>query len=212
MATTTPANWRDYVDRLMPPWLSAHYGIRFAQGAIGLMGDIIAEGARQAVKAHLLLADTSPADALPYIGEERGMPRYEADTDATYRDRLHDAWNAWGHGGNNTAVLGQLAAYGVTGATIETVLHDAYPFEAPLDTAQWSRFAVLMPGSGNGFARWTYGSGVLYGTGWTYGSTMTVAQLLGLFALIDKWKSGHETCPLIKLDWGGGQSTEVKHP
>jgi hypothetical protein len=202
--------FRDYVYSISPPWLQRYYGERFMGGMVGLFADLMAEGMSQACLAHLLRSSTSPRDALRHLGYERMLPRYAADTDASYRNRLWQAWTTYDHVGNNTAIIEQYNAYGLSNVTIETVLHDAYPFEAPLDTAQWSRFAVII-GLPHGISQWTYGSGILYGQQYVYGAFLTVTEVANLFDIADKFKSGHEVCPIIKILWNG-TSNKLHHP
>jgi hypothetical protein len=118
------ANFRDFVWNISPPWLRAYYGERFVGFTIGLMSDLISEGCAQALKASWLLTDTSPPDALPELGTERSMPRYFADTDDTYRDRLHGAWDAWLFAGNEegTGGLGMVGQYNAMGLPNVTIL------------------------------------------------------------------------------------------
>jgi len=106
-------NFREFVANISPPWLRRANGERFVGMTIGLMSDLVSEGAAQALKASWLLSDTSPPDALPEIGTERSMPRYYADSDDTYRARLHAAWAAWQFAGNEegTGGLGIVAQY-----------------------------------------------------------------------------------------------------
>jgi hypothetical protein len=136
-------NYREFVRRISPPWLRDFYGERFVGMVNGLMADLISEGASQAIKAHLLLSDTSPPDALPSIGDERNMPRYPSETDAQYRDRLHGAWDAWEFAGNEDGtgtggIIGQLNAFGLANVTILPAVNEdprverpAWVFEVP---------------------------------------------------------------------------------
>jgi hypothetical protein len=98
---------RSYIFNISPPWLRRFVGRRFMGGAVGLTFDLLAEGSAQALKAPWLREKSSPADALPPIGDERRMPRYPADTDDTYRARLADAWEAWDYAGAGTAIARQ---------------------------------------------------------------------------------------------------------
>ena len=98
---------RSYVFNISPPWLRRFVGRRFIGGAVGLTFDLLAEGSSQALKAPWLREKSSPDDALPPIGQERRMPRYPADTNTTYRNRLADAWGAWEYAGAGTAIIRQ---------------------------------------------------------------------------------------------------------
>jgi len=113
-----PFTFRDFAFRISPPWLRRFVGRRFVGGAIGLTYDLLSEGAAQALKAPWLLSNSSPDDALPSIGTERSMPRYPADTNSTYRARLHKAWDTWQHAGNGVAIVEQLEAAGYTNTLV----------------------------------------------------------------------------------------------
>jgi len=142
-------NFREYVAKISPPWLRRYYGERFVGFTIGLMTDLVSEGAAQALKASWLHSDTSPPDALPEIGLERSMPRYTADTDATYRDRLHKAWDAWLFAGNEegTGGLGIIGQYNAMGLANVVILpaenydpraaRPSWRFEAYPTIAMW---------------------------------------------------------------------------
>ena len=111
-------NFRDYVEQISPPWLRRHYGLRLMGAISGLMGDIIMEGASQAIQGPWLRSGFQPPDALPLVGNERRMPRYPSDTDATYRERLAEAWSTYGRGGNEGAIIEQLIAFGLTNPVV----------------------------------------------------------------------------------------------
>ena len=131
--------FREYVAKISPPWLRRYYGERFVGFTIGLMTDLISEGAAQALKASWLHSDTSPPDALPDIGTERSMPRYYSDTDATYRSRLHGAWSAWLFAGNEegTGGLGMVGQYNDFGLANVRVI-PAINLEQSVDRDAWS--------------------------------------------------------------------------
>jgi hypothetical protein len=112
------ANIRDLVENLAPPWLRRFWGRRLVGVVQGLMGDAVVEASMQALQAPWLRSGFQPPDALPLVGGERRMPRYPADTDATYRSRLADAWNTWLRGGNEGSVVGQLNAFGLPAVVV----------------------------------------------------------------------------------------------
>ena len=192
--------FRDYFEKLLPPWLLNYSGGRLMMGEVALIHDLLAEGATQAVKAHELRSDTSPNDALPSIGDERGLPRYAADTDDTYRERLAEGWEAWQHAGNDVAILGQYDAFGLTSVAIVTVL-GGFAFEWPPNLADWSRFAiVIFPPHPWVAGPHTYDSGGIYDTsGWLYDTSMLAPELASIISIARKWKSAHERPVAIYL-------------
>ena len=131
-------NFQDFAFRISPPWLQRRLGERFIGVTAGLMADSIMEGISQALVLPWLRSSIQPPDALPLVGSERSMPRYEADTDAVYRIRLHGAWDAWQQGGNDDAIINQLIAFGLANVTIipavngaNTPGRDESSFESP---------------------------------------------------------------------------------
>lgn len=102
--------YRDQFPEDAPPWLLGPLGARFLQ-AKGEQLDWLADRMSQAVKARFPLV--CPSDALPRIGEERGLPRGVAEPEAQYRARLQAAWDAWLWAGTPYGLLRafQLAGY-----------------------------------------------------------------------------------------------------
>jgi hypothetical protein len=99
-----------------------------------------------------------PPDALPLVGNERSMPRYPADTDATYRERLAEAWDTWLFAGNEDAITDQLAAFGLSTTRVipaenadYRIARPSWRFETPptvIDTATTLQY-LNDDGSGN---------------------------------------------------------------
>jgi len=168
-------NFRDLFERLSPTWLLQFWGIRLVGSSVSLIADILVEGAAQAIKAHLLRQPSSPVDALPLVGLDRDMVRYRADTDASYRQRLLDAWDIYEHAGNERAIELNLRAYGLVNFYFPTVLK-GWPFENPPVPANWSRFGIV----------------ILQPHPWTPASPITAAELETIVRIARKWKSGHE--------------------
>lgn len=207
MVAKTKYTVRDLVDAISPPWLGAYWGERF-MGVIAMTGDLVLEGMVRALKAPWLRQSTSPPDALPLVGSERSMPRYDANDDDTYRARLLDAWNTWLFAGTvegtgDQGMVGQYAAAGWLNVVIRNNFQ--WDFENPKDTADWSRFVVVLE-QPNGLTTWTYGSGIAYGSepdSPTYGSTATQGQITEVKSIARKWKTHHEINPYILVILSG---------
>lgn len=88
---------------ITPRWLRQPYGLRLT-GSLGLMGDALAEGARQAVRARWILEDTPP-DHLPHIGAHRHLPQLPTEAEATYRAILGRPWELHGRAGSPDSVV-----------------------------------------------------------------------------------------------------------
>ena len=101
----------EYQVEVAPFWLRQPNGQRWLESH-GLMKDAVVAETKEAVKARF--PTYCPPDALTALGVERGLPRYDTDTDATHRARLLDAWNLWRWGGTAKGILNELVrAFGV---------------------------------------------------------------------------------------------------
>lgn len=184
-----PTNFRDYVEQaLSPTVLQGNRAQRLVSGGIGLMFDLMAETVNQSVKARFFGSNTFPADAMRYLGEERMLPRYPVDTDATYKARLQGAWEAWQKAGTDQGVVSQLEAMGLTAYIREQNID----WDWDGDSDNWSRFWVII--TGHPWQRWLWGDGSLWAGGQTWGSTATAAEVRSIRALVRKWKPGHVVC------------------
>jgi len=107
-------HFREYLlHQIPPPSLCGPWGSKLL-GITALMADASMHSLACAVRAPWLRSKYSPDDALPLIGNERMMSAYPAETAATYRARLLDAWNAWGWAGDEASIEGQFEAAGYT--------------------------------------------------------------------------------------------------
>ena len=116
MATTkvVPANFREFVYNLSPGSWRRYWGERFLGATLGLMGDMVAEGARLAVASSKLTHPDFPVDALDLIGVERLLPRFPGEAYGTYKARLLSAWNLWRQAGTAGGIAAMFAAIGLT--------------------------------------------------------------------------------------------------
>lgn len=178
-----PPDFRTFAKRLAHLPLSFLMGERFV-GLIGLMFDMLAEGAMLAVAARSLLSRTFPEDALPLIGNERNLPRYPGETLTAYADRLWRAWKIWEQAGSDIGTIQQFAAYG---ATCTVVKNADWNWDG--DTTKSRIWYVLR---GHGFKRGNKcGDGVILGGGSTLGSTASVQQVQAARVLARTFKPGH---------------------
>ena len=60
--------------------------------------------------------DLAPADALPWIGKERMLPRMPGESEAAYRERLRLAWETWREAGTIPGMLKALDRLGLPAA------------------------------------------------------------------------------------------------
>jgi len=200
-----------YVVALAPPWLRGKWGERWHE-AEGLLLDMVAEGAVQAVKARLLGA--GPDDALPYAGNDRQIERAPGESVESYRARLLGAFETWRRAGTNKGILVALAVIGYPTAAIYES-HDWFP----LDPAWWRFWLVLDPPSG--FSSWKLGDGTKLGdklVGLDKLGADAKAALTLLRRVVRKWKAAHTLCvkiivvlsgKLIGTGWKLGDGTKL---
>jgi len=166
----------------------------------------------------------APADALPYLGAEVGIPRSPADSDDTYRAKLRRAWEVWPFAGTPLGMLLAFEAAGYDAGQVVLVQQQAHGFSLNTNTALapgarlvkydlaggrwdfdgtwtlWNRFGVLFPDSSN------------LPTGWAAGavsppttiSTPTLGEVNGIIQLIGKWKRAATLPQWIRVCTSGG--------
>lgn len=128
--------YREYQPSVAPPWLRGTNGTDWLESSGQLKDDELAR-LKEAVKARMPGSGT--ADALPYIGEERGgLERKIGESDADYRVRLADAWSVWPYAGTAYGLLLALDAIGYT----STNGNPAIVTESGLGFTMYGAFAV----------------------------------------------------------------------
>ncbi len=201
------ANYREWMEEIATgiAWaFPGTLGERFL-GVLALIADTIAEGASEGIRAPWLQTHTPvPADALIELGAEYNMPRYPGESNATYLARLQGKWDAWEFAGHESAILSQLAAFGLPGAIIKTPRD--WPTRPPVlhpvtGTPWWSQFWVLMPeGTHSVGGPRHYADGSTYGAPldpFVYGADVSPAFAAGVTALLRQWKPGHVVCAQV---------------
>lgn len=134
------------------PWGQRFVGIMF-----GLLPDIIAEGASQALKAPWTsLGVDQPTDALPLLGSERRLERYAAETDANYQARLQNAWVTYQYAGTEQSIIEHLTAAGFTNVQIVSYIND------PLFDV-WFPDGYPLTGGPKHWGAFHWGDGTMYG-------------------------------------------------
>ena len=198
---------------LAPPWMAGPVGELYVQG-MGVWHDLHVESAVQAVKARFMTSDTFHESGLDPLGKERDIPRFAQETNLAYRNRLHDAWNAWQEAGTYKAIVDQLGLFGVTAEIWEQGQNGPAPVKTSGDiwdwdddTANWSRFFVVVTAH-----PWTddgdWGDPGTYGDGGTWGTSATAEEVETVQGIITHWKAAHVVYPhvivvLNAITWGG---------
>lgn len=168
---------------------------------MALFFDMLAEGARQAVRASWI-GDTpgnGPAyDGVGAAGNELSLPRYPQETWAQYHARLQRAWTDWPLAGHESIIRAQLAAAGFPGAQI------FYALDWPGWADWWSQFVVFYPAGthtvtgGAEIGAFTIGDGTIIGV-----DGISVADILALRLIIKKFKPAHWVCRAIVFELSG---------
>lgn len=119
--------YAEHLPKTLPGPLQGPNGKKYFR-AVGRRMDSLVQLFREAVLARL--PNTAPSDALPEIGQERGLPKGSGESNAAWSARLVDAWDAWGGddsvgggGGSHFGMLKQIALLGLpTGTTGVTIV------------------------------------------------------------------------------------------
>jgi hypothetical protein len=208
MAASIPIpKYVDWFPVLFTSWLRKKYGTRLAQ-VFGLTWDGIAEGARQAIRARFF--SEAPADALPYIADERGLFRFPVpalELVERFRARIGDARAQWAVSGAPGGIV-----KAIFDATYTAIVHeskkdsDTRPntWDRPNhDVARWAHFWVEIPEGGHDFGTtsWIMGDGTIIGgdlcIGFSKPYSYVKPRLDLLRRLIKKWKQLEMKCDEI---------------
>jgi hypothetical protein len=200
--TGRPRNFRALIAALSPRVLRGPVGARFV-GALGLMLDMLASGARSAVLGRSMLSKEFAPDALPLKGSERGMPRVSGESDATYFHRVYDAWRIWQRAGTGP---GLIEAFSWMGWNVSIVSNRDWNWDGHPEN--WSRiWIVVEPGHGVGDdGLWgdpnPDGSDALWGDGGIWGTNASARVFRDAHMLARDFKPGHYLVShiILKLD------------
>lgn len=203
-----------------------HYFTRLLS-SIALMGDHVAEGTRQAVRARFLLDDT-PDDYLPYLGGTRAIHRLTSETTSSYRTILGRQTNAAPRGawvlnllrGSPQGVVRNLArmqgVYGFDGSgpwgypidLTGDLWWRVYEYPSTPELFQYAiKFNVspmFMPGSY--WVGFTYGVDApdygpnSEGESWVYGSQIAGRSLAEIRAIAEEWAPARSKLVSIEGD------------
>lgn len=96
-------------------YLRAYWGRRFTGGAIGLLLDMLAEGASQAIYARLPGHPEQAPDSLVQVGKDRQLFRFRGETDANWALRVQQVWDDYTQAGTPQQLLHVINQWGHAG-------------------------------------------------------------------------------------------------
>lgn len=184
--------YETYIFEQAPGWLQGRYGEKLIT-TIGFMEDVLADAAREAVKARFI--STTQDDALKYHASERGLERMPNETLATWRSRLDGAHAAWAKAGTKNGILYALGNVGLTDgmggfANAEISIYTYWDWPSG-DPEEWARFWVMIdhPHPFGPAAEW--GGTMVWGQ-FTWGIDADPAVIQLLKRLVRQWKAARD--------------------
>jgi len=180
--------YRSFIARVMPTVLRGPIGRRFI-GTFALFFDLLAEGARQAVRAPWVgdASGVGPAyDGMTASGNEVSLMRYPGETWAQHHARLQRVWDDYPLAGTEGAIAAQLSAAGFPGAVF---------YYDPPNTAFWIFFPAgthTVTAQGPLVGSFVVGDGTLIGP-----VGITPGQITTMRGIIARWKPAHWVCTKI---------------
>lgn len=227
---------RDAIEAQLPPWLKETVGVRLVY-SMTVQADAMWELWRQGVKAHMPGADGYPTSALPYVGSERQLDRYEDETDAQFAARCQTPHDTHRGQGGPRELINQLqtaATYLAGGAAVavRAVSNSGVWWSRPSLTGEftqthsspnnwvwdalttrWWRGWVIIDSSAGPWAVDVWGTPGVWGDGGVWGCDATVAQVAMIERIVRTWKSAHESIQII-VSFGSGlyEPTDTSPP
>lgn len=189
-------------------YLRNFWGQRWA-GMFGLLSDLIAEGANQAIAARLPGHPQQAVDSLEQSGRDRDLIRFRGETLLNYISRVQSAWADYRQMGSPPQLIRVLNQWGRAGWPATWVdLTLANLDETSLVTVATPfvfRITILF---GSIVPAWTpvvYGSGHVYGENGFYYGIGPSTDLPVLLYLVRKWKPSRSK-GLVTVFWGVSNS------
>ncbi len=96
-------------------YLRAYWGRRLVGGALGLMGDALAEGASQAVYARMPGHPQQSTDSLAQTAKDRGLTPFRGETRLNLIARVQAAWSDYTQAGTWQKVIRAVNEWGNAG-------------------------------------------------------------------------------------------------
>jgi hypothetical protein len=198
--------YEDFQPARQPAWLQDEYGTAWG-GALGLLKDTYMENVWQGIVARFVTK--GPADALPYIGEERQLPPWLAQDAESYRSILRAAPALWSLQGTPAGVKYLLNLIGFPnvavlemGRTVASTNGAPYNYlyaanvRTPSSTNDWARFCVVI------YEPHGFGAPPKFGTfafnqGIKFGFSVTPSGAPHVWPIVQTWKLGGTLCDAV---------------
>lgn len=187
-------DWQSAHD-VRPPWHGGPWGKKWHQ-SFGLLKDLVADGATQAVRCRWV--SVAPDDALAKIGETRGWPQVPGEAAAEYRARLKLNWYLSEWRGTNRGIIAALNAIGLSNVTIREAIDPTWgrnPYGYS-DDQKKRHFWVIIDQPhpfGTDFGS-LYGGGSVYGGGTVWGVTGDPRLFALIKEIVRRMRSAHAYC------------------
>lgn len=194
-------------------------------GCIGSIADAHMESQLRAVQSGLIASPNCPSDAMDLIGNSRQIPRYDVDTDLTYRTRVYNAWDTWAESGSTAQLISELEHWGMGSGSVFIVSNNDWgvaedPTNGPNtlpawaspsqddEAAQWARFRIYVKHTGHSFtAGRAFDDGLAFDEGHLFDiGGMTPQQAFDVHQLVERHRAAHELALSITFLLDAGSS------
>ena len=198
----TAPTYKQLEAQLSPTWMRRPYGAAW-HTAMGDAKDNLQSAAADAACARM--PGLAPADALPMLGDERGIEAGPSESSAAYRERLRLSHSAWRDSGCARSLLSQLVALGMSNVELDTKLGLLWTL-APDGTAVMTRAAGPVDIDSplwSSFVAWLQ----VPPSGWSPPPASNDPRVDQIRRVIGRWKPAFSTCVGIYLlvsgeSWG----------
>lgn len=131
----------DVVEEMNLPRWSGKYGQRFIGIVVGVLNDMVTDGAAIALMSQFSTApDQQPLDALDTLARDCMRPHYAGELYAHVRARVLGKWSFW----SGSPKQGVIDEYAAAGSTVIVKVPGDFVVE-PAPVGYWSRFWVRFP-------------------------------------------------------------------
>lgn len=196
-------SFADFLSSRLPRWLKGPWGLKFIAVTGGLV-DTINTGALQAGEQHF--PQSAAADAVPFHGRERLIPRILGESTEAWRARLVDAWNIWVNSSTIDGYAAVLRTYLKEDSLFAIPAHDwlvdpVSDYDNDIDN--WSRvFLILL--QPHRFTQPVIGSSLVVDPQQLVGISMTYDELQDFRANARHWLGAHAIPVELRVYFGSG--------